>query len=188
MKTILRSSLWVAVLLVLYFAGILNYASSLAQGAVIHSGFVDAAPDDKSNEPFDFNFAVKDLTGKKIDFNDFKGKVIFLNLWATWCAPCRSEMPAIQNLYEEMDQHKVFFVMLSLDKDTQLRKVKAFVSDKSFTFPVFMPAGYLSQQLQVPSIPTTLVIDKNGNIVFKEVGMRNYHTPKFKKFLDELSN
>ncbi len=188
MKTILRSLLWGAVLLALYLAGIFNFVSSLAQGAVIQSGLVDAAPDSKGDAPFDFNFVIKDLAGKKMDFNTYKGKVVFLNLWATWCAPCRSEMPAIQKLYEEVDQSKVSFVMLSLDKDTQREKVKTFVNDKSFTFPVFMSSGYLTEQLQVPSIPTTLVIDKRGNIVFKEVGMRNYHTPKFKKFLDELTD
>jgi hypothetical protein len=77
--------------------------------------------------------------------------------------------------------------MLSLDKDSQLEKVKAYVASRSFTFPVYMPSGYLADQLQVPSIPTTFVITKEGIIDLKEIGMKNYNTPKFKKYLEALS-
>ncbi len=187
MKTILKSLSWIAILVILYFSGVLNYASSLAQGAVLHSGLLDASTEIRSEEDFDFNFTIKDIHGQKVDFKDYRGKVIFLNLWATWCAPCRSEMPAIQKLYDGLDKNKVFFVMLSLDKDSQLEKVKSFVKKQSFSFPVFMPSGYLSEQLQVPSIPTTFVINKEGRIVFKEIGMKNYNTLKFKRFLNELA-
>ena len=188
MKSVFQPLCWVIVLVALYFSGVLNYASSLAQGAVMHSGLVDASPDALNNEAFDFNFTIKDQAGNRIDFNTYKGKVVFLNLWATWCAPCRSEMPAIQKLYDELEKDKVSFVMLSLDKDSYLEKVNSFVKKHSFSFPVFMPSGYLSDQLQVPSIPTTFVIDREGKIVFKEIGMKNYHTLKFKKFLNELAN
>ncbi len=188
MKSIFKSLPWVVLLVVLYFSGILNYASSLAQGAVIHSGFVDASPNTNGNEPFDFGFTIKDLSGNRVEFKEYKGKVVFLNLWATWCAPCRSEMPAIQKLYDDLEKDKVSFVMLSLDKDSNLEKVKSFVTKSSYSFPVFMPSGYLSEQLQVPSIPTTFVLDKEGKIVFKEIGMKNYNTAKFKKFLNELAN
>jgi peroxiredoxin len=188
MKSVLKSFLWIIVLVVLYFSGILNYASSLAQGAVLLSGLMDAAPDDSGGkEVFDFKFTLKDTSGKKVEFSEYKGKVVFLNLWATRCPPCRSEMPAIQKLYDDMDKDKVSFVMLSLDKDAYVEKVKRFVAKNSFSFPVFMPSGYLTEQLQVPSIPTTFVLNKDGTIAFKEVGMKNYNTPKFKKFLNELA-
>jgi peroxiredoxin len=187
MKSILKTLSLIIVLLVVCFSGMLNYASSLAQGALIRSGFVDALPETKGDESFDFDFTIKDTDGNRIDFNRYKGKVIFLNLWATWCAPCRSEMPAIQKLYDELDRDKVSFVMLSLDKDASLERIKTFVKRNSFSFPVFTPSGYLSEQLRVPSIPTTFVIDKSGKIAFKEVGMKNYHTAKFKKYLNELA-
>jgi len=185
--TVLKPLAWGIVIFVLYLSGALQQLASFAQTAVVKSGLVNASTVPNSKTPFDYNFTVKDLEGKKIEFKDFQGKVIFLNLWATWCGPCRSEMPAIQKLYGSIDKDKVAFVMLSLDKDTQLEKVKAFVSSRSFTFPVFMPSGYLADQLQVPSIPTTFVITKDGIIDLKEVGMKNYNTTKFKKYLEGLA-
>jgi len=185
--TVLKPLAWGVIIFVLYLSGALQQLASFAQTAVVKSGLVNASTVPNSKTPFDYNFTVKDLEGKKIEFKDFQGKVIFLNLWATWCGPCRSEMPAIQKLYGSIDKDKVAFVMLSLDKDTQLEKVKAFVSSRSFTFPVFMPSGYLADQLQVPSIPTTFVITKDGIIDLKEVGMKNYNTTKFKKYLEGLA-
>jgi len=185
--TVLKPLAWGVIIFVLSLSGALQQLASFAQTAVVKSGLVNASTVPNSKTPFDYNFTVKDLEGKKIEFKDFQGKVIFLNLWATWCGPCRSEMPAIQKLYGSIDKDKVAFVMLSLDKDTQLEKVKAFVSSRSFTFPVFMPSGYLADQLQVPSIPTTFVITKDGIIDLKEVGMKNYNTTKFKKYLEGLA-
>jgi thiol-disulfide isomerase/thioredoxin len=184
---ILKPLAWGTVVLVLYLSGSFQQLGSFAQTAVVKSGLVNASTATNSKIPFDYNFTVKDLTGKKMELINLKGKVIFLNLWATWCGPCRSEMPAIQKLYESVDKEKISFVMLSLDKDIHLEKVKAFVSSRSFTFPLFMPSDYLTDQLQVPSIPTTFVITKNGIVNLKEVGMRNYNTTKFKKYLEELA-
>ncbi|HEV8513880.1 MAG TPA: TlpA disulfide reductase family protein, partial [Cyclobacteriaceae bacterium] len=168
-------------------SGALKQFASFAQAAVVKSGLVNASTTPNSKTAFDYNFTIKDLEGKKMEFKNFQGKVIFLNLWATWCGPCRSEMPSIQKLYEGIDKDKVTFVMLSLDKDTHLEKVKTFVNSRSFTFPIYMPSGYLADQLQVPSIPTTFVITKDGIIDLKEVGMKNYNTNKFKKYLEGLA-
>ena len=186
-STILKPLAWGIVIFMLYFSGGLQQLASFAQTVVVKSGLVNASTDSNSKARFDYNFTVKNLEGKKMEFKDFQGKVIFLNLWATWCGPCRSEMPAIQKLYENIDKEKVTFVMLSLDKDSYLEKVRAFVNSRSFTFPIYMPSGYLADQLQVPSIPTTFIITKEGIIDLKEVGMKNYNTNKFKKYLEELA-
>jgi thiol-disulfide isomerase/thioredoxin len=186
-STILKPLAWGVIIFVLYFSGALQQLASFAQTAAVKSGLMNASTISNSKTPFDYNFTIKDLEGKKMEFKDLRGKVIFLNLWATWCGPCRSEMPAIQKLYESIDKEKITFVMLSLDKDAHLEKVKTFVSSRSFTFPVYMPSGYLADQLQVPSIPTTFVINKEGIIDLKEVGMKNYNTNKFKKYLEELA-
>ena len=178
---------WGVILLAFYLSGMFQLFASFAQTAVVKSGLVNASTTPNSKTPFDYNFTLKDLTGKKMEFKEFHGKVVFLNLWATWCGPCRSEMAAIQKLYESMDKEKVSFVMLSLDKDAHVEKVKAYINSRSFTFPVYMPSGYLADQLQVPSIPTTFVITKEGVIDLKEVGMKNYNTTKFKKYLESLS-
>ncbi len=162
-------------------------ASLVVQSTVLNSGFVDASTSSSKRDLFDFDFSVKDLSGNTVDFKNFRGKIVFLNLWATWCGPCRSEMPSIQKLYEGIGKEKVSFVMLSLDDERLSRKVKSFTERNGFTFPVFTNTGQLTEQLQVPSIPTTFVIDRDGYVVLKEVGMRNYDTPKFKKYLEQLA-
>lgn len=178
---------WILAIAVLYFSGALQQVASFGQSVVIQSGIVNAKAASNNDSPFDYNFIVKDLAGNKIDFKDFKGKVIFLNLWATWCGPCRSEMASIQKLFDGISKDNISFVMLSLDQDRQFENVKKYIRGKEFTFPVYMPSGYLAEQLQVPSIPTTFVISKDGIIALKEVGMKNYNTAKFKKYLEELA-
>ena len=164
-----------------------NYAFSLVQSMVIHSGFADPS-DKKEHEKFDYNFTMLDLTGKQVAASEFKGKVIFLNIWATWCGPCRAEMPSIQELYNNVDHDKIVFIMLSADDPYQLGKVKSYIKNHEFTFPVFVAGSSLPQQLRVRSIPSTFVVDKNGIIVKKEIGMRNYATKKIKTFLENLIN
>ena len=184
---VMKPLLWGLLVFALYRAGAFQYVVSIAHTTVLQSGLVNASSVGNSKTLFDYDFTIKELSGKKVDFKELQGKVIFLNLWATWCGPCRSEMASIQKLYEQVDPGKVSFVMLSLDKDSQLEKVKAYVASRSFTFPVYMPSGYLADQLQVPSIPTTFVITRDGMIDLKEVGMKNYNTPKFRKYLEALS-
>ena len=180
--------IYISILLILIVPAAREKATAIAQSAVIHSGVVNASTTDDKKEQFNYDFAVKDLSGKEVDFKSFRGKVIFLNLWATWCGPCRSEMPSIQELYNGINKEKILFVMLSLDEERRLEKVKSYVKAQAFNFPVFVPQGQLTNQLYVDTIPTTFVIDKDGNIVIKEVGMRNYNTTKFKRYLEDLAN
>jgi thiol-disulfide isomerase/thioredoxin len=174
------------ILVVLKYTGLIGSLSYATQSAVMKTGLLDADAEANGAELFDYNFAVKDLRGNKFSFDKYKGKVVFLNLWATWCGPCRAEMAGIQKLYSTMSGDSISFVMLSLDKDRDKEKVVKYIKDKEFTFPVFLPSGYLSEQLNVPSIPTTFVIGKDGKIAMKEIGTTNFNTPKFKKFLEKL--
>lgn len=173
---------------VLRITGALSGVSYFTSSALMKTGVLDAAAAPPVvMKTFDYNFNIKDLEGRVIDFNRFKGKTIFLNMWATWCGPCRAEMPGIDELYKKVkDNDKIVFVMLSLDKRENFTKVVSFTKEKGYAFPVYVPSGYLPEQLQVPSIPTTLVINSEGKIVSKETGTTNYDTPKFKKFLENL--
>jgi thiol-disulfide isomerase/thioredoxin len=166
----------------------MSTVSYYTNSALLKTGIMDATPGKHTdNDPFDFNFKIKNLEGDLIDFNEYKGKVVFVNLWATWCGPCRVEMPSIQKLYDDVDHVKIMFVMLSLDSDDAHAKVVNYIAKTKFTFPVYQPHGYLAEQLQVPSIPTTFIIDKAGNIVSKKVGTTNFNTEKFKEYLEELT-
>jgi len=178
---------FVAVMLILRYTGALSGISILTGRALMVTGVMDANADEPAvAKKFNYNFTIKDLDGNVIDVKEFKGRTIFLNLWATWCGPCRMEMPSIQNLYNQVDNEKIMFIMLSIDQQRDLGKVKSYIKDKEFTFPVYTPASILPNQLQVGMIPTTFVIDPEGRIVASERGAANYDTPEFKALLEKL--
>lgn len=183
---------WLTVLalfVILRYTGALSGASFLVQSAIFHTGALDAKPDElkKDDKDFDYDFQLKDLSGKTISGSDLKNKTLFLNLWATWCGPCKAEMPSIQKLYNAVDHDKIVFIMLSLDAADRDDKVVKFLQNQGYTFPVYRPFGQmLPPQLRVPSIPTTFVISPAGKIVAKKVGTANYDTPEFKKMLEDL--
>lgn len=175
------------VIAILQVTGLMGSLSQASQWTLLQTGFRDAGDEPDPEAPtFDYDFVIKDLEGQRVAFESFKGKVVFLNLWATWCGPCRAEMPGIQKLYEKVDHDKIIFVMLSLDDDEALPQVKRYLTARSFSFPAYLPAGNLHKQLKVPSIPTTFVISPQGKIERKEVGAMQYDTKEFKKFLEGL--
>ena len=178
----------VALIAILRVTGLMSAVTYATQWTILQTGLRDADGEvDDAAAAFDYGFTIKDLQGNHLSFEQFKGKTIFLNLWATWCGPCRAEMPGIQSLYEKVDKDKVVFVMLSIDEDSDRQKVVNYLNAKKFTFTAYMPVGYLPDHLQVPSIPTTFVISPEGKVAKKEVGTTQYDTPKFLKFLESLA-
>jgi thiol-disulfide isomerase/thioredoxin len=188
-KTLRALRPWItflAIFLVLRYSGALTGVAGFANTALMKSGMMDIDADaTKYEDTFDYNFTIRDQEGKVVDVNQFKGKVIFLNLWATWCGPCVAEMPSIQSLYEKMDKEKIVFIVM--DWFEEPGKVSKFIKRKEFTFPVYHVNGDVPAQLNVPSIPTTFIISPQGKIVTKKSGSANYDTEKFKKFLEDLS-
>jgi thiol-disulfide isomerase/thioredoxin len=187
LETIKSLAVGVGVIVLLQVTGIMGTVSGLTQSAMLEVGVLNAGDDPiKDPEAFDYNFAVRKGETEKINFDQYKGKVVFLNVWATWCGPCRREMPTIEALYKKMNTSGVEFVMLSVDRESDRQKIASYIDKYDYTFPVYRPSGYLTAQLNVPGIPTTFVIDKKGNIVSKEIGASNFDTPKFIRFLNKL--
>lgn len=178
---------YIILFLVLRYTGALGAISTVAQSALLKTGVMDAKPLDSDaperSKKFNYDFTLLDAEGRRVNVESFKGKVIFINLWATWCGPCRVEMPSIQNLYNSVDKDKVVFVMLALDQKDPFNKVNQYISDKSFTFPVYFPAGALPEMLQVRSIPATFVVNPDGLVVHRQMGTANYDTEEFRNFL-----
>lgn len=178
----------IAVVLTLRYTGLLAGISAVAQSALVSSGVLDInIAEEKEGQKFDYEFTVKDLNGKEVDMSSFRGKVIFLNLWATWCGPCRAEMPSIQALYNKVDRDKIAFVMLSLDRDDHHARIVKYVADQNFSFPVYQPLSAVPNQLRVSIIPTTFVVGTDGKIKLKHSGTANYNTDEFQKFLEGLA-
>lgn len=131
----------------------------------------------------DFNLKLIDREGNITSLAELKGKVIFLNFWATWCPPCIAEMPSIDKLHEEMGD-EVAFVMLSLDEDFE--KAKSFDKRKGYDLPIYALASKLPPLYQSSAIPTTYIIDDEGYLAMTHKGMADYSDPEFKKFLHRL--
>jgi thiol-disulfide isomerase/thioredoxin len=178
------------IVLVLQYTGLMSSVSFITGSALMKTGVMDIDVEGEGELPeknFDYNFDIRDMDGSTVNMSSYKGKVVFINLWATWCGPCRVEMPSIQELYNHVDKDKIIFVMLSLDTEENQPKVTKYIREKGFSFPVFQPASQLPRQLQVGSIPTTVVIGKDGKIKMKKVGTANYATSEFQNFLNELT-
>jgi len=125
------------------------------------------------------------LQGETTDLNNLKGKVIFLNFWATWCPPCRAEMPSINKLYSQFKNDKSV-VFLFVDADSDLPKSIKFMTDRKYEMPVYKSASEVPQQIFSGSLPTTVIFDKQGRLSFKHEGIANYADKKFIEFINQL--
>jgi rhodanese-related sulfurtransferase/thiol-disulfide isomerase/thioredoxin len=132
-----------------------------------------------------YNFSLRTLRGKEVSMESLKGKVVFMNFWATWCPPCIAEMPNIHRLYEKVKSDKIAFVMVSLDQNPA--KAQKFISRKGFTFPVYTPNGPLPSIYEGQVIPTTFIISPDGHIVSRKDGMADYDNEEFREYLQNLA-
>lgn len=130
----------------------------------------------------DYNWILQDLEGSRVDFSDYKGKVILVNYLATWCPPCIAEMPRLQELYTDY-QDKVAFFFVSGEEPETVRK---FLKKKNFDLPVYNMLSTDPKPLDGYSLPSTYVIDKKGNIVIHKVGAADWNSQKTRETLDEL--
>jgi thiol-disulfide isomerase/thioredoxin len=127
----------------------------------------------------------RDEPGEIRKLSDFKGKVVFLNFWATWCGPCRSEMPSIESLYNKYRGEE--FEVLAVNSMERQPDVLAFMNENNFTFPVLLDGdGKVNSSYGIQAIPTTFLINKEGRIVLRLVGSIDWDTPEFHAALEQL--
>jgi thiol-disulfide isomerase/thioredoxin len=140
----------------------------------------------QSRQPFPVELALPDLQGDTVRLTDLVGKVVLVNFWATWCPPCREEMPSMSALYQ--DYRNKGFEILAISIDTQGAEVVApFVAQYGLTFPVLLaPREDNGPQQLAQGIPTTYLIDRNGRIAGREMGTKNWNSPKMRRLLDVL--
>jgi peroxiredoxin len=120
------------------------------------------------------DFTVPGLTGQPLRLRDFKGKVVFLNFWATWCPPCKEEMPSMERLYRRHRDKGFTILAVSIDTGSAA-PVAAFVKRFGLTFPIGLdPKFAVANQYTLRGLPTTFVIDKTGNVAGIAVGPRDF--------------
>lgn len=132
------------------------------------------------------DFVLEDLQGKAVRLSNYRGRVVFVNLWTTWCEPCRVEMPSMEGLHRRLSGDD--FVMLAVSADADGREVvEPFVRELKLTFPVLLdPDGDVVGRYRVTGYPETFIIDRDGRVVAHEIGPRNWSDPRYERALRGL--
>jgi thiol-disulfide isomerase/thioredoxin len=139
-----------------------------------------------SERTYPLSLPLLTLGGQPANLSQFRGKVVLVNLWASWCPPCVAEMPGLQALYQKVDTSKVAFVLISLDENQE--RARALLKRKHYTLPVFFPAAPLGPPFDTNSIPFTVVLTPQGQVADRHTGMADYDTPAFKAALEKLAD
>lgn len=138
---------------------------------------------DKRKAP---DFSLEALNGERIQLKALKGKTIFLNFWATWCGPCKEEMPSIEALYQQFKGKDFVFLTVSVDY-AGVNRVREFIEKYRYHFPVLLdPAGKSLDLFEINKIPATLMIDRHGRMVGRVIGPRNWSSPEVVSLLDQM--
>ena len=182
-------TIFVSLLLVVYYMfswwfpgrNIFSIRTSPNKGKILE-GHLEV-PSFPSTTPADYDWTVQSLDGQDFKMADARGKVVFLNFWATWCSPCVAEMPSIQQLHEKLKDEGVVFVCVSNEETS---KVSRFVKEKGFTFPIYTIRGAPPGVFKTRGIPTTFIISPDGKIAFRYVGSAKWDDEKSIAFINDL--
>ena len=176
----------------LYATGLHTEVLGTMQRALLWTGLFDAdtsqitTTDGPVLSDSDYQFAMRKTTGETISLSDFRGDVVFVNVWASWCPPCVAEMPTIETLYDNVgDNENIRFILLSMDEEPQ--KAVNFMKGKDFSMPYYFPASNLPAEFRSQYLPTTYVLSKEGKVVYKKEGIADYSSPNFAQWMRDLS-
>jgi thiol-disulfide isomerase/thioredoxin len=126
-------------------------------------------------------FVIQDINGNNMNMQSIKNKKLFVNLWASWCPPCKREMPSIEKLYKSVDTAKVAFILLSLDDNFD--KAKAYMRHQKLNLPLYYPTENLPPLFNVQGIPATFIFNEKGELLNRIEGATNYDADQFRKML-----
>lgn len=141
---------------------------------------VIAAEEQVQLEPFEYK--LESIEGSRLNTTVGKGKVTFINYWATWCPPCIAELPSIERLYADYG-NKITFLLITNENPSTVKK---FIERKNYNIPAVIPTMNTPEKLYERSIPTTYIIDKKGKIVMKEQGAVDWNSAEVRQLLSQL--
>lgn len=172
-------------LLFLIFAALLFFPQTGMPIKIFFNRLIASSPSEiasKEQQKIDsYNWSLNSLNGENINLKRSQGKVIVINIWATWCPPCIAEMPSLQNLYNAYSDQVDFYFIASDDRD----KVIQFLEKEKFHFPTYFYNTAAPKTLSSNSLPTTFIIDKTGNIVVKKIGAASWDDEKTRGILEK---
>jgi len=133
-------------------------------------------------KPLAPDFTLKDVDGKLHKLSDYRGKVVMLNFWATWCPPCRFELPSMQRAYEKLKNEGVEFLAINLGEDADT--IFTFTADYPVTFPLLMDIdSSVSNKYPVVGLPTSYFVGPSGHLIYRAIGSREWDE---KEMLDKI--
>lgn len=132
-------------------------------------------------------FSVQALGGANVRLSDQKGKIVLLNFWATWCPPCRAEMPSIEKLWQATKAGA--FTVMGVSVGEEPATVKGFIAKQGYSYPIYVdPSGTLGEAFNARSIPTTYILDKSGAAIAGIVGGAPYDSPEAAAIFAKLAS
>jgi len=146
------------------------------------SSALHAAETSKEKAP---DFTLKSYAGSNQKLSEFRGQVVLLNFWASWCGPCRQEMPLLNNLYKKYK--KLGFTVLGVNVEEDSNKARQIVKDVAIKFPVlFDTQNKVSELYKVSAMPSTVIIDRSGNMRYLHKGYKPGDMASYKKWVKNL--
>ncbi len=187
-KGLLDLALLVGLVAILLVPGWRLAVASWLQSGLLATGLFEPSPQvlEIALSESDYSMTLEDKEGRKVNLHQWQEKTLFINFWATWCAPCIAEMPGISQLYTKMKEDpNIDFLIISVDDDWQ--KARQFTIDKGYQLPIYRVVDGIPPILFSKSIPATFVIAPDGKVVMKQLGMANYNKSEFQEFLKSLN-
>lgn len=133
------------------------------------------------------SFTLQDIDGNTHRLEDYRGQVVVVNFWATWCPPCREEMPSMERAWSELQKHNIAMLAINVGEDVDT--IFTFTGNYPVTFPLLMDRdSKVINEWPVRGLPTTYVLDKQGRIVYQVIGGREWDSPEMIEMLIELQN
>ena len=121
------------------------------------------------------DFELPDLSDQMVRLSDFRGKVVFLNFWATWCKPCREEMPSMEVLHRTLEKEGLVVLAVSIDRVTTKQNIPPFVKSLNLSFPILVDSwGQTDKKYKLMGVPETYIIDEEGVLREKIIGPRDW--------------
>lgn len=131
------------------------------------------------------NFTLKSLTGKNLKLSEMSGNVVLINFWASWCGPCREEMPLLNDLHKKYEP--LGFTVLGVNVEEDAKNARGFLKNFPVDFPVLLDnKNQVSKQYNVIAMPTTVVVDRDGNVRFLHKGYKPGDEAKYRKMVKKL--
>lgn len=177
-KTTIQNIVFIVFIALLLFSPLGTFVKIQLNRLIAFSPKTIAVMDQKKLSTYQWELV--DASGKNVLLEAYKGKIILINFWATWCPPCIAEMPSMQELYVDY-QDKIVFLFVTTDS---FEKANAFMAKEKLTLPVYQSVTNPPLEMESSTIPATYLIDQHGNLIVAKIGAADWNSDSFREKLD----